>query len=204
MKDTIVVDLDGTLADGRARYHLVSGKKRDYEAFHAKLGEDPVNEWCAEIVRRFHYKNDQGPFDEISVVLVSARPKSAQADTLAWLKKNYVPFGALFCLRADGDNTPDQELKRAWLHAYGKERVLFCVDDRKKVVDMWREEGLTCLQCADWGGDKPRVPRESAVNLVNRLDDCETGGDRIIMMLSALNGNSVLFTEDVNNMYPLK
>ena len=53
-------------------------------------------------------------------------------------------------LREDGDNTPDQELKRAWLHAYGKERILFTVDDRQKVVDMWREEGLTCLQCADW------------------------------------------------------
>ena len=155
MKDTIVIDLDGTLANVEHRRHLVAGKKRDYEAFHAKLGEDPVNEWCAEIVRRFHYKNDQGPFDEISVVLVSARPKSAQADTLAWLKKNYVPFDALFCLRPDGDSTPDQELKRAWLHAYGKERILFVIDDRQKVVDMWRAEGLTCLQCDAWTEKTP-------------------------------------------------
>jgi hypothetical protein len=24
------------------------------------------------------------------------------------------------------------------------------VDDRQRVVDMWREEGLTCLQCYAW------------------------------------------------------
>lgn len=27
--------------------------------------------------------------------------------------------------------------------------ILFCVDDRKQVVDAWRELGLTCLQCAE-------------------------------------------------------
>lgn len=31
----------------------------------------------------------------------------------------------------------------------GKYDVLFCVDDRKQVTDMWRRNGLICLQCAE-------------------------------------------------------
>ena len=26
--------------------------------------------------------------------------------------------------------------------------VLFAIDDRQQVVDLWRDEGLVCLQCA--------------------------------------------------------
>ena len=152
MKDTVIIDLDGTLSDGRERYHLVAGKKRDCEAFHAKLGEDPVNDWCRQLANRFKHNEDYYLEQHTRVVLVSARPASCRAATEAWLLKHYVNYDELHLLRGGAsDNTPDQELKRAWLHAYGKERILFAVDDRQKVVDMWREEGLTCLQCADWG-----------------------------------------------------
>lgn len=144
VKDTIIIDLDGTLSDGSARYHLVKGKHRDYAAFHALLDQDPVNEWCRALMGSFGEQTYR-------VVIVSARPKSCEEATRAWLFRNRVYFDELNLLRPDGDSTPDQELKRAWLRGYGKERVLFAVDDRQKVVDMWREEGLTCLQCADWG-----------------------------------------------------
>jgi hypothetical protein len=147
MKDTIVIDLDGTLANVGHRRHFVAGKKRDYEAFHALLDKDPVNVWCAEIMRSFA---DRDP--EFRVVLVSARPKHVKEATIAWLTKHHLQylFHDLFLLRPTGDSTPDQELKRDWLHKYGKDRVLFVVDDRSKVVKMWREEGLVCLQCDDW------------------------------------------------------
>jgi hypothetical protein len=29
-----------------------------------------------------------------------------------------------------------------------KRKVLFVVEDRNRVVEMWRKEGLVCLQCA--------------------------------------------------------
>jgi len=148
MKDTIVIDLDGTLANVEHRRHLVAGKKRDYEAFHASLYADPVNYWCRAIMKNFHWAN-------YSVQIVSARPKSVEISTREWLRKNLVVFNGLNLLRPDGDSTPDQELKRAWLHAYGKERILFVIDDRQKVVDMWRAEGLTCLQCDAWTEKTP-------------------------------------------------
>lgn len=159
IRDTVVVDLDGTLSDGRARYHLVKGKHRDYDAFHARLEEDPVNYWCLSILEAYMRYNAAmhdlyAGVGAFRLVLVSARPAVAREATYRWLRKHVVPHDELHLLRKDGDSTPDHELKRAWVRAYGKERILFCIDDRQKVVDMWREEGLTCLQCAAWKDDK--------------------------------------------------
>ena len=50
--------------------------------------------------------------------------------------------------------TPDEILKRDWLnsleseHGITKEDILCIFDDRDKVVKMWREEGITCMQVA--------------------------------------------------------
>jgi len=44
---------------------------------------------------------------------------------------------------------PDEILKKQMLDTFvDKDDVLMCVDDRQKVVDMWRAEGLTCFQVA--------------------------------------------------------
>ena len=48
---------------------------------------------------------------------------------------------------------PDDKLKKVWLDEVfpgdSKKLDIECVfDDRDKVVKMWREEGLTCMQVA--------------------------------------------------------
>lgn len=54
-------------------------------------------------------------------------------------------------MRKDGDFRKDsivkEEIYREWIEPFHE--VLFCIDDRKQVVDMWRSIGLTCLQCAE-------------------------------------------------------
>lgn len=142
LPDTVVFDLDGTMSDCSWRRHLVQGKHRDYEAFHCGIALDPLNEWCRELAVSMSVGGYR-------VVLVSARPRKRTAATVQWLKAHDVAYDDLFLLRGD-DKTPDQQLKRQWLLKYGKRRVLFVVDDRPKVVRMWREEGVVCLHCADW------------------------------------------------------
>jgi len=143
--DTVVVDLDGTLADCSARQHLVIGTHRDYDAFHARLAEDPVHEPIAALMRAMVRAGHE-------VVLVTARPHSTRAATYAWLKERGLEndFHALFLLRPDGDSTPAVVLKRSWLCAFGPERVLFAVDDDARNAAMFREAGVVCLHCADW------------------------------------------------------
>ena len=44
---------------------------------------------------------------------------------------------------------PDEKLKLQWLTDMDwKDNVEMVFDDRQKVVDMWREIGLTCMQVA--------------------------------------------------------
>jgi hypothetical protein len=46
---------------------------------------------------------------------------------------------------------PDDKLKKEWLDKlfpYPHNDIVCVFDDRDKVVDMWRENGLTCMQVA--------------------------------------------------------
>ena len=54
-------------------------------------------------------------------------------------------------MRPEGDYRPDYQVKQEMLNSLKAEgfEVLFTVDDRKQVVDMWRRNGITCLQCAE-------------------------------------------------------
>jgi hypothetical protein len=48
-------------------------------------------------------------------------------------------------LRKDSDRRADGVVKREMLAAIDKSRILFVVEDRSRVVEMWRSEGLVCL-----------------------------------------------------------
>lgn len=143
MKHTIVVDLDGTLANVDHRVHLIRSTNPDWDAFYSNCDKDLLNAWCAELMRTFSEC-------DYSVIIVSARRLAEKEKTLKWLETNKVKFSNLLLLREDNDHSPDTLLKKKWLDGYGKDRILFIVDDRQKVVDMWRSEGLVCLQCYSW------------------------------------------------------
>ena len=53
-------------------------------------------------------------------------------------------------MRPTGDTRKDSILKKEIYdnHIKGKYNVKYVLDDRDSVVEMWREQGLTCLQVA--------------------------------------------------------
>jgi hypothetical protein len=58
--------------------------------------------------------------------------------------------GETLYMRQDGDFRRDDIVKQEILDKYiDKDRVLFVLDDRDQVVDMWRRNGLTCFQVAE-------------------------------------------------------
>lgn len=158
-KDTVVVDLDGTLADIEHRRHFIRGKRRDWKAFHEACAFDAPNEWCVRLVKAMRAAG-------LRIELVSGRSRAVERETLDWLSRVFdgdLSGMKLTLLRMHGNMTKDVELKREWLHAYGKRRILFAVDDRMRVVAMFREEGIVCLQCDDW------EEREQAPQVALRL-----------------------------------
>jgi len=145
LKNIVVIDLDGTLCNVDHRLHYVRSKKKNFTKFYAEVGNDTPNDWCLYMLSSlFHYR--------MIIVLVSARPKELTVETRNWLAKWNIPFHSLYLIRPSyTDSTPDVELKQAWLDKFvDKDRISFTVDDRQRVVDMWRKNGLTCLHCSDW------------------------------------------------------
>jgi hypothetical protein len=142
-RKAIIVDLDGTLADITHRRKYVEGKKKDWKNFNKNIISDELNVWCAEIIRRM--------ITDHHVLLVSGRTDELQDETEQWLKKHDVPYTDLFMRRAK-DHRDDTIVKREIFEEKIKPSyvVQFVIDDRAKVVRMWREAGLVCLQC-DWG-----------------------------------------------------
>lgn len=143
MKDKAVIfDLDGTLCDTTHRQHFMQQTPKDWKSFYAALENDPPNHWCRQMI--WHY------FLEMSVILLSGRPEKYRERTQKWLESQEVAYDDLI-MRPDGDFRTDYVVKKELYEKYLKDRyeIVFVVDDRKQVVDMWRREGLVCLQCAE-------------------------------------------------------
>lgn len=154
-KDTVVIDLDGTLANVDHRLHFIKREKPDWNGFFKACVDDEPNDWCVELIRSLSSAGN-------NVLIVSARSRMVEQETEQWIFKQVGPLARLVLLRDEGNTTPDDDLKIKWLHSYGKEKILFVVDDRQRVVDMWRKEGIVCLQCYAWPEWKPKKPAPKA------------------------------------------
>ena len=139
---TILFDIDGTLADLNGREKFLKQENPDWKNFNAKIEEDVPNTPVVELYRTLY---ESGKFE---IILVSGRQERLRKVTETWLAWHEIPFDTLL-MRPDADQRPDSAVKQDILNALkaqGKE-ILFCVDDRQSVVDMWRANGITCLQC---------------------------------------------------------
>ncbi len=85
-----------------------------------------------------------------TIILLSGRMDTYRPQTESFLTKNSVPHSHLW-MRAEGDMRKDSIIKREIYEREiaGKYNVLFVLDDRNQVVDMWRSLGLTVFQVAE-------------------------------------------------------
>ncbi len=116
----------------------------NWRLFNSKMGEDTPNTPVVELYRTLWDSQ------KYQLILVSGRGEENRKVTETWLIWNSIPFDRLL-LRPRDDFRPDVEIKHEILHQLrdeGKE-ILFVVDDRDAVVNMWRKNDVTCLQCAE-------------------------------------------------------
>ncbi len=156
---SVIVDLDGTLSNCDHRLHHLKREKPDWDQFFDECDGDAPNPWCVALISSMLAAG-------YHVYVVSARSRIVEEKTLAWFLKHVPAFDHpnlhVYLVRPIGDSTPDQELKRAWLNGFAhRDEIAFVVDDRQKVVDMWRQEGLVCLQCYSWPEFKAKAPAPS-------------------------------------------
>jgi len=141
----IIFDLDGTLADIEDRRQLCTKEngKMDWNKFFdpENIKLDKPNQpviMMAQALTAFGYK----------IAIFSGRSAKTKDATKDWLHEHDIKFDVLK-MRPERNFTPDEQLKLKWLNDMDwKEDVKAVFDDRQKVVDMWREIGLTCMQVA--------------------------------------------------------
>ena len=164
MKNTVIFDLDGTLAniDVRRDKSLKPNGKLDWDIFASPtsvMDWDTPNKPVVKMAQLFHN-------DGFRIVIFSGRNDRSFHATRDWLKIHNVPFDLLVMRPdkfkddswpvADGNRAtfdmrfmPDEILKKKMLDTFVDiDDVFLVVDDRDKVVKMWRDLGLNTFQVA--------------------------------------------------------
>ncbi len=163
-KNTVIFDLDGTLANIDARREKATDilGKMDWDEFFDPdnvLNLDEPNPPVIKMAQLFDK-------DNFNIVIFSGRNDRSFDATTKWLDKFNVPFD-LLVMRPDkfkdkswpialGNPAtpdmrfmPDEILKKKMLDTcVDIDDVFLVVDDRDKVVKMWRDLGLNTFQVA--------------------------------------------------------
>lgn len=137
----VVFDLDGTLADATHREHYVRRPvgEKDWDRFHAAAKNDRAK-WG--VLRTYLALEATGA----DVQIWTGRDDQYRDMTLEWLAKNGI-HDPVLKMRPTGDHTPDDEMKLAWMHEADRP-IQMVFEDRQRVVDMWRRNGVLCAQVA--------------------------------------------------------
>ncbi len=144
----VVFDIDGTLTNLNHRLHYIKNKSKNYDAFFDAMVDDAPNNPIVQLAQLIDATGHP-----IKIIVCSGRPDSHRPQTLEWLDYyvGCIDHDALY-MRKTGDYRPDHIIKKEMLQQMRTDGYdpFLVVDDRPSVVKMWRDEGLTCLQCADW------------------------------------------------------
>ena len=162
-KNTVIFDLDGTLADIeiRRKKSIKPNGKMDWDIFFHpdNIKYDKPIPAIVNLIQTYEDK-------AYKIVIFSGRNDRSWKETKDWLKTHNIPHDLLVMRPdkfksksspvADGNPAtgdmrfmPDEILKKKMLDEFVDiDDVLFVVDDRQKVVDMWRDLGLVVLQPA--------------------------------------------------------
>lgn len=132
LRPTVIVDIDGTLA----RHHR---SPYDYDSLASDALYDDVGRAVLSLWKH-----------GLHVIVCSGRPEDYRKATVRWLRDQGVPFDELF-MRSSGDDRRDSIIK---LEIFNKNirnwfDVQFCIDDRDRVVSLYRALGLRCWQVAE-------------------------------------------------------
>lgn len=129
-----IFDLDGTLC-------LMNGKRSPYD--YTKVYDDDVNVDVASI---FWVLSDIA-----KMIFMSGRDEECREDTERWIRNKLGVSPRPLYMRAHGDTRADTIVKSELLdkHVVGQYDIKGVFDDRRQVVDMWRERGLTVFHVAE-------------------------------------------------------
>jgi len=139
-RKAIIVDIDGTIA---THYDKDGSQMREHHDYSLVIDDRPIPE-VINLVKLYHNAG-------YNVLITSGRMDNSRQSTVNWLALHGVPFDKLIMREFQdfrADDVVKLELYEEHIEPYY--RVSIVLDDRQRVVDMWRRIGLRCLQ-VDYG-----------------------------------------------------
>ncbi len=165
----IICDLDGTLCNHEHRLHYVEAQrgklregekwKKNWPAFFDAMDKDTPNEWCLELLMRLVASLDG--VNHLHLFFLTGRPERYREKTLTWIHKHYADEGGSFDykeLYMKSDSKCKYGDQGAWISGAEFKKltyidlikpyynVLFALDDNEECCQMWKEQGVVCLQ----------------------------------------------------------
>ena len=139
----VIVDIDGTIADNTHRLHHINADTPDWPAFYEAMKDDKTINSIVDLV----YELWTGGF---RVVLLTGRPEEYRKLTEDWLEREQIVFDDLI-MRPTNSYVEDTQIKSQLLRESGiaTSSIKFILEDRKRIVDMWRKKGFTVLHVAE-------------------------------------------------------
>ena len=162
----IVFDLDDTLADTDHRQHILTQEFPEesdkWNAFFDACTEDAPMQGVIYLLKALAFQDERhrveiwtGRSDRVReqteawlrwharINPWTKQPGSEQTE--AWLRRHVKMFPNVeLRMRKEGDYRHDIEIKQEWIEEFGKPDIVF--DDRNKIVEWWRDMGITCCQ----------------------------------------------------------
>jgi beta-phosphoglucomutase-like phosphatase (HAD superfamily) len=166
----VIWDLDGTLADDRARAHYVEvakGRARDWKSYFDAIDTDPPIAASMEVLRAMHAAG-------LRILFLTGRPEYTRAKTVRWLEANGLTEYDALLMRPDGEQRPAGFFKADVVARLRREYELVCAfEDRIDVANHLREAGVPVFLY----GAGAEAAAEALEALDVRQDDLIAGGD---------------------------
>jgi len=138
MRDAVIFDIDGTLADvDEFLHHLVHrpDSPRDWQGFHREVGKAKVK---LDVLSMLHL--DQ--FRAVYTILLTSRNVEWQEETMDWLKKNNITYDILM-MRSKGDRRSAPEFKEDRFKKISQDfNIVQVFDDHPGVCGVAEELGI--------------------------------------------------------------
>ena len=124
--------------------------KPQWDAFYDACDKDLPNRPVIETMRRLWQYG-------VDIWFFSGRSDRVYDKTVEWLLYHTDLESTDICegqlvMRPEGDFTPDDQLKQRFLDNMlpaDRDRLVAVFEDRTRVVDMWRRNGVACFQVAE-------------------------------------------------------
>lgn len=142
MKPIVIFDLDGTLSNHSHRIHLAESEA--WDLYHNDAIRDTPHDAAVFLWQQLKYASN--------MVVCTGRPERFRRTALDWLWAHQMrPL--IMLMRADTDHRHNHEVRREQLaiirSTLGEPHL--AIDDQDSVINMYREQGIYCLQCGRTG-----------------------------------------------------